>query len=383
MLRFVGGRVLQIAVTFFLFLTVVFFLFQAMPGDYTKQFIMNPRIPPAAREALRIRLGLTDSVWGQYVNYVRNVFTGNLGLSFEHYPREVWDVIKERLPRTAILFLVASVMAFAWGFPLGRYIAWRRGQALDYTITVVGVLFYTIFTPLLALMLLFVFANQLGWFRTGGFLTPRLWLAPPSSPQSIFIWLTATLAGLGAWAVLARLATRRIGHPRPRRLARRGLVIAGIGLAALGWWSSGLAPYAWDIVWHMFLPVLAVTLIAFGGDMLLMRDSMLEVIREDYITTAKAKGLPDKVVRDRHAARTALLPLITSFTLSIGFVVSGGIVTETMFSWKGMGLTYLNALLVQDYPLAMGCLIFTGLLVLVAHLVADLLYAVLDPRIVY
>jgi peptide/nickel transport system permease protein len=133
----------------------------------------------------------------------------------------------------------------------------------------------------------------------------------------------------------------------------------------------------------MFLPVLAVTLIAFGGDMLLMRDSMLEVIREDYITTAKAKGLPDKVVRDRHAARTALLPLVTSFTLSIGFVVSGGIVTETMFSWEGMGLTYLNALLIQDYPMAMGCLIFTGILVLVAHLVADLLYAVLDPRIVY
>lgn len=383
MLRFVGSRLLQIVVTFFLFLTVVFFLFQAMPGDYTKQFIMNPRIPPAAREALRIRLGLTDSVWTQYLNYIRNVFTGNLGVSFEHYPREVWDVIKERLPRTAILFLVASVMAFAWGYPLGRYIAWKRGQALDYAVTVVGVLFYTIFTPLLALMLLFVFANQLGWFRTGGFLNPRLWLSPPVSPQAVFIGLTVTLLGLGGWSLLAYLGTRRIGHPRPRKLARRGLVLGGVGLAALGWWASGLGPYAWDIVWHMILPVLAVTLIAFGGDMLLMRDSMLEVIREDYITTAKAKGLPDKVVRDRHAARTALLPLVTSFTLSIGFVVSGGIVTETMFSWKGMGLTYLNALLIQDYPLAMGCLIFTGILVLVAHLVADLLYAVLDPRIVY
>lgn len=383
MLRFVAGRVAQIAVTFFLFLTVVFFLFQAMPGDYTKQFILNPRIPPEARQALKARLGLTDSVGGQYLSYIRNVFTGNLGVSFEHYPREVWDVIKERLPRTAILFLVASVMAFVWGFPLGKYIAWKRGQALDYTITVAGVLFYTIFTPLLALMLLFVFASELGWFRTGGFLTPRLWLAPPVDPQAVFIWLTATLAGLGGWAILARVVARRIGHPRPRRVVRRILVVVGVALAALGWWSSGLGPYAWDIVWHMLLPVLALTLIAFGGDMLLMRDSMLEVIREDYITTAKAKGLPDKVVRDRHAARTALLPLVTSFTLSIGFVVSGGIVTETMFSWKGMGLTYLNALLVQDFPLAMGCLTFTGVLVLVAHLVADLLYAVLDPRIAY
>ena len=117
--------------------------------------------------------------------------------------------------------------------------------------------------------------------------------------------------------------------------------------------------------------------------MLLMRDSMLEVVREDYITTARAKGLPDKIVRDKHAARTALLPVVTSFVLSIGFVLSGGIITETMFSWKGLGLTYLQATLSQDYPLAMGCLIFTGVLALMAHLVADVLYAVLDPRISY
>lgn len=383
MVRFIGGRLVQIAITFFLFLTVVFFLFQAMPGDYTDRFIMNPRIPVAAREALKERLGLTGSLWDQYLNYVGNVFTGNLGFSFEHYPREVWDIIKERLPRTAVLFLVASVMAFAWGFPLGRYIAWKRGQALDYAITVTGVLFYTIFTPLLALILLFVFASELGWFRTGGFLTPKVWLASPTSPQAVFVWLTCTLLLLGASGAVAWWGTKGIGHPRPRRIARWGLLVVVLGLAAVGWWSSGLGPYAWDIVKHMILPVLAVTLIGFGGDMLLMRDSMLEVIREDYITTAKAKGLADRVVRDRHAARTALLPLVTSFTLSIGFIVSGGIVTETMFSWKGMGLTYLNALQNQDFPLAMGCLIFTGILALVAHLAADLLYAVLDPRIVY
>ncbi|MCX7844257.1 MAG: ABC transporter permease [Candidatus Bipolaricaulota bacterium] len=383
MLRFLAGRLAQILVTFFLFLTVVFLLFQAMPGDYTKQFIMNPKIPPEARKVLQERLGLTGSVWDQYVHYIRNVFTGNLGVSFQHYPREVWDIIKERLPRTAVLFLVADLVAFALGFPLGKHIAWRRGRLSDYAVTVTGVLFYTVFTPLLAIVLLYVFSNVLGWFRSGGFLTPSLWLRPPVPPQTVFLLLTATVAGLLALWGGGFLVTRGIGHPRPRAWARRALVLLGLALAAGAWWQSGLGPYAWDIVWHMVLPVLAVTLISFGGTMLLMRDSMLEVIREDYITTARAKGLPDKVVRDRHAARTALLPTVTNFTIGLGFIVSGGIVTETMFSWKGMGLTYLEAVLQQDFPLAMGCLIFTGILVLLLHLVVDVLYAFLDPRISY
>ncbi|MCS7240189.1 MAG: ABC transporter permease [Candidatus Bipolaricaulota bacterium] len=383
MLRYIGWRLAQISVTFFLFLTVVFLLFQAMPGDYTKQFIMNPRIPPEARRALQERLGLTGSVWDQYLHYVRNVFTGNLGISFQYYPREVWDVIKERLPRTAVLFLVADLLAFGVGYPLGKYIAWKRGKLSDYAVTVTGVLFYTIFTPLLALILLFVFSNVLGWFRSGGFLTPSVWLRPPVDPQVVFLLLAATIGGILALGGGIFFLTKRIGHPRPRNWARRSLILLLLACAALGWYRSGIGTYAWDIVWHMFLPVLAVTLISFGGTMLLMRDSMLEVIREDYITTAKAKGLPDKVVRDKHAARTALLPTITNFTIGLGFIVSGGIVTETMFSWKGMGLTYLEAVLQQDFPLAMGCLIFTGILVLLLHLVVDVLYAFLDPRISY
>jgi peptide/nickel transport system permease protein len=383
MLRYTAWRLLQIAITFFLYITTVFFLFQAMPGEYTDMFISNYKVPPEARYLLAERLGLTGSLGDQYLNYIRNIFTGNLGVSFGFYPRTVWDIIAERLPRTAILFFTATLTAFALGYPLGRYIAWRRGRVADYGVTVVGVLFYTIFTPLLAIILLFVFANVLGWFKVGGFLTPRLWRFAPFSAQSIFIYLIATVVGLVGWGVLARLATRRIGHPRPRQLAATALTAVGIAAAVGGWWSSGIGEYAWDIVWHLILPMLELTLISFGGTMLLMRDSMLEVVREDYVTTAKAKGLPDKVVRDKHAARTALMPVVTSFTLSIGFILSGGIITETMFSWEGMGLTYFTAMLANDYPLAMGCLVFTGVLALVAHLVADLLYAFLDPRITY
>jgi len=133
----------------------------------------------------------------------------------------------------------------------------------------------------------------------------------------------------------------------------------------------------------MVLPVITLTLYTFAGSMLVMRDTMLDVIREDYITTAKAKGLPDKVVRDKHAARNALLPLVTNFVISLGFTIGGGIITETMFSWPGLGRLYLEALNQQDSPLLIGCLVFTGVFVLVAHLVADILYAFLDPRIRY
>jgi len=117
--------------------------------------------------------------------------------------------------------------------------------------------------------------------------------------------------------------------------------------------------------------------------MLLMRDSMLETIREDYVMAAKAKGLPDKAVRDKHAARNALLPIVTSFILALATVVDGGIITETIFSWPGIGLTMLSAILEEDLPLAIGALVFTGVFLLFAHLVADILYAYLDPRIKY
>jgi peptide/nickel transport system permease protein len=124
-------------------------------------------------------------------------------------------------------------------------------------------------------------------------------------------------------------------------------------------------------------------LISFAGTMLLTRNSMLETLREDYIMAARAKGLPDSVVRDHHAARNALLPVVTSFVFSLAFALDGGIITETIFSWPGMGRTLLEAAQVEDIPMAIGALVFTGVLALVAHLVADVLYAYLDPRIRY
>jgi len=121
----------------------------------------------------------------------------------------------------------------------------------------------------------------------------------------------------------------------------------------------------------------------FAGTMLLTRNSMLETLREDYIMAARAKGLPDKTIRDKHASRNAILPVVTAFVLAVAFILDGGVITETIFSWPGMGLTLLNAALVEDIPMVIGALVFTGFLALTAHLIADILYAVLDPRIRY
>ena len=140
---------------------------------------------------------------------------------------------------------------------------------------------------------------------------------------------------------------------------------------------------AWDILKHMILPVGTLTLISFGGAMLLTRNSMLETMREDYIMAARAKGLPQKDIRDKHAARNALLPVVTSFVFSLAFAVDGGVIIEQIFSWPGMGQTLISAALAEDLPLAVGAFVFVGVFVLLAHLAADVLYALLDPRIRY
>jgi len=162
-----------------------------------------------------------------------------------------------------------------------------------------------------------------------------------------------------------------------------GVLAGGIGAGGAMALTWGISRYALDIVHHLILPILTLALINFAGTMLLTRNSMLETLREDYVQAARAKGLPEKTIRDRHAARNAMLPVVTSFVFTLATVLDGGVITETVFSWPGMGLTLLNAAQLQDIPMIVGVLVFTGALALVAHLMADVLYAFLDPRIRY
>ncbi len=382
MTRYVLRRLVQIVITFFLFQTLTFFLLYAQPGDIANQYLLNPNIPPDTAEKLRQSLGLDKPPYLQYLQYMKNFLTGNLGISFSNYPRPVIDIIKERLPRTLVLFFTATVVSFYVGFALGKLLAWKRGGAFEYVTTIVGVTLYTVFTPWFALMMIWLFAYKFDWFPTGKFITPSFWRNAPISANEVFhrMIISGTVAGIAA--LIAFFLLRRMPPPW-RRFSGWISLLVGAVVAVAPWLNSPLGPYAKDIIWHMILPIATLTLISFAGTMLLTRNSLLETMREDYILAARAKGLPEKVVRDRHAARTALLPVVTSFVFSLAFAIDGGVITETIFSWPGMGLTLLNAVVQEDIPLAMGAFSFTGILALTAHLVADILYAYLDPRIRY
>jgi len=378
--KFIIRRTAQSVLVFFLFLTLVFFLIQAQPGDVTNQYILNPNITAEARQELRMQFGVDRPVWDQYVIYLGNFFQGDFGLSFTQGSRPVVDIIAERLPRTLMLFLTAAAISFYLGFAVGKFIAWRRSGFTEFVSTIGGVYLFTIFTPWLALMALWLFAFQLDWFPLGKFITPTLWIRSGFDSTAVFNYMLLTAFGISAVTFAAFLALLKLR-------ARRGgtilllTIVAASGLAALFWSFSGAGRFAWDIISHMALPVAVLTAISFGGTMLLTRNSMLETLREDYVTAARAKGLQPNVIRDKYVSRNAILPVVTSLVLSLAFAIDGGVITERIFSWEGLGLTLLDAATNADIPLAVGAFLFVGLFALVAHLVVDILYVFLDPRL--
>jgi peptide/nickel transport system permease protein len=279
---------------------------------------------------------------------------------------------------------------FFVGFSLGRILAWQRGGLFEYGSTLIGVMLYTVFTPWFGLMMIFVFGARLRWLPLGKFLNPVLWsraeipgLADSGSKANfVFNRMLLTASAVVVLWLLLLLVTRKL-RPQNRRRVLTGGTLALLAGAVGLWALSDIGLLAWDIVRHMILPVVTVTLVGFAGTMLTTRQTMLETLGEDYIQTARAKGLPEKVVRDKHAARNAMLPVLTGLIIGLPFTLSGGIITETIFSWPGMGLTLLNATNSEDVPLVMGTLSFIGVLSLLSHLVADVTYAFLDPRIRY
>ena len=375
-------RAWQMALTLFLILTVTFALVQAQPGDYASFYALNPDLPPDVREQIESTFGLDKPLWQQYLIHMKNTLTGDFGVSFGHFPRPVIEVLMERLPRTLVLFVTATGASFYIGFLLGKAIAWRRGGFLEYAATISGTTLFTVFTPAFALMMIWVFAFRLGWFPVGKFLDPLVWRDTDVTANAVFGLMLITAAAFIAFAFWVMFALR---SAEQRGLSRAAvtMVLAGATVVALVWSLSGLGPLALDILKHMVLPIATLTLISFAGTMLLTRNSMLETVREDYVMAARAKGLPDKQVRDRHAARNALLPVVTSLVYSLLFAIDGSVIVETIFSWPGTGMTLLEAVRTEDLPLVMGAIVFIGLLSLLAHLVVDVLYAYLDPRIRY
>jgi len=294
------------------------------------------------------------------------------------------SIIAERLPRTLMLFAMVNIVAFYTGFLIGKILAWRRGSKSETWITITSVFSYTVFYPWFALMMLWFFGYKLNWLPIGKFLYPEKWYDSPYDSDVIFVSLIKFTVVVSILQMLVYVITRNIESLNLRRNARSAGFIFLI-IASFVYWNTGeLAnqkPYAMDIAYHMILPIFTVTVVAFAGTALLTRTTMMEVMKDDFILTARAKGLSQKRIRDRHAARNALLPVVTSFIFTIVTIIDGSVLTETIFSWPGMGQLILQSVLEEDIPVAMASFSFIGVFALIAHFIADISYAYLDPRI--
>ena len=384
MLRYVIRRTYQLIIVFFLFLVTSYVLFDSIPGNAFQNLLLNPQLPPEAYDQVIKLYGLDKPLSERIVLYIQNFFKGDFGYSYKYYPKTPIELIAERLPRTLMLFAMVNIVAFYTGFLIGKILAWRRGSKSETWITVTSVFSYTVFYPWFALMMLWFFGYKLDWLPIGKFLYPEKWYDSPYDSDVIFVSMIKFVAVVSILQMLAFVYSRNIESLSARRNIRF-LSFITLLVASFIYWNRGemlnQKIYAMDIAYHMILPVFTVTVVAFAGTALLTRTTMMEVMKDDFILTARAKGISQKRIRDRHAARNALLPVVTSFIFTIVTIIDGSVLTETIFSWPGMGQLILDSVLSEDIPVAMATFSFIGVFALIAHFIADISYAYLDPRI--
>lgn len=367
---------------FLVFFALSWIALQAIPGNSIEQQLrLNPNLPPEAITQALERRGLDKPPIEQFWIYTKNFFTGDLGVSWSRYPQSVSSLIAERLPRTVMLFSVALLFQYLVGFQAGKYLAWRRNKRGEMAITIAGVSLFTVFYPWFGLMMILLFAVKLGWVPTNGFIVESVWRNAPLSANRMMMTMFTSLMLVTAFIGLTVWASARLDRPSQRRMVKTGAWVVGIGAFFAYWLTNDYLVYAKDIAVHLVLPVSVLTMVGFAGVMLITRTSMLETMKEDFVLTARAKGLTEAMVRDRHAARTALLPVSTSLVLAVATVIDGGIITESIFGWPGMGQLLLASVVAEDIPVALAAFSFTGILALLGHFAADVLYGVLDPRI--
>ena len=303
-------------------LTLNFFIPRLMPGDPASAIFarFQGKLNPEALVALREAFGFTDEpVYLQYLTYLRHLFVGDLGTSVTRFPAPVSEVIADSLQWTLLLAGSAVIVAFTLGTLLGVLSAWWRGGLLD-SVTPPALIFLGAFPYFwLAMFLLYTFGFVLGWF--------------------------------------------------PLRSAYDDGVIPGLSYA-----------FSSSVLRHLALPATTIVLASLGGWMLSMRNTMIGVLAEDYIAMAQAKGLPERRIMLHYAARNALLPNVTGFGMALGFVLSGSLLTEIVFSYPGQGYLLLQAVQNQDYPLMQGLFLAITFAVLAANWLVDVAYVWLDPR---
>jgi peptide/nickel transport system permease protein len=305
----------------------------------------------------------------------------DLGLSYMYWPTPVTTILFNRAARTLILFLSGAVLAYILGIWLGKMVAWHRGSLFEYGATLGGVAAYTSFAPWLGFLALNVFGWYLGWLPYQRLVNHNVWFNAPVTIE----WMLGRLVITGVLAsAFVALAVQVSGYVK-LRWARWGLRLLALSLVGvgvwLGWRNTGLVHLAKDLLLHLILPLGTVISISFGETMMLMRTTMLETISEDYVLTARAKGLSSKQIRDQHVARNAILPVLTRMLLNLPFVLIGSLAIELVFQWHAMGKVIFDAIEVQDMPVLMGVLSLVGVFTLLAHIVLDIVHVYLDPRL--
>jgi ABC-type dipeptide/oligopeptide/nickel transport system permease component len=303
--------------TVFFAITLNFIIFRAAPGDVASALRCR-NCPIEFKEALRQEFGLDKPKIEQYGIYLKELAQGNLGRSFVSQ-QPVWDELKTALGNTLPMLALGTAFSIFFGIASGVLAAWRRSTATEWTQVSTSLFFYSMPTQWLGLMLIIVFAGSL---PISGISDPFLEFSDPS-----------------AWTVFV------------------------------------------DRMKHMILPALTLGLVLFGEYALITRSALLQTLGEDYVLTARAKGLSNWAIISRHGLRNALLPIISLIALSVGYLVGGAILVEAVFSYPGIGLVVYEAIFERDYPMLQGAFLILTLSVVLANFIADLLYFKLDPRI--
>jgi len=316
--RLIFRKVVAAILTIAVIICANFFIFRMAPGDPVSMMFRDPRVSADSLEEMKHSFGLDKPLSGQFVAYVKNLAKGDLGLSFSQR-KPVTEVLASRIPNTILLVVTALVIATVLGVTLGAMAGWLSGTRFDTFILSASVAMFSVPTFALAIILLLLFAYAIPIFPLGGITTP-----------------------------------------------------------ASGYEGFELVK---DVGWHMFLPAFSIVIWYVGEYVILTRSSMVEVMEQEYITTARAKGLRKFKILKNHALRNALLPVITITGVNLAFAAAGVIEAETVFAWPGVGRLAYDAVSQRDYPLLQGVFMLFAFAIVLANLVIDLLYGFIDPRI--
>jgi peptide/nickel transport system permease protein len=321
MRTYILRRVLQVIPLLLGISLISFLLLYLAPGDFLNQMAENPAISPESIEAMRHRFGLDQPWYIQYAMYLKNlVFHLDFGESFSRH-QPVFVVLREGLANTLLLAGAAAALTWGLAIPLGVWAAVRQYSWIDKGLSLIAFVWLSV-PEILSGLLLLMLAARTGWFPVGG--------------------------------------------------------MHSLDYDDMDWIGKAL-----DVGWHLVLPAFVVGLVPLASRMRQMRGNLLDVLRLDYVTTARSKGLGENKVVFKHALRNALNPMITLFGYTLGALVSGSFIAEIIFSWPGLGRITLDAILTQDQYLVMGSVLMASVVLVAGNLVADLLLAIADPRISY